>query len=109
MLSFLSLPDLIRSKETEREKDWQDVAVLEEIHDNRLFNQVVADAGLGPDVTPHVLRQTAVTWMLMDGYDVVTTPLPSFLRSGGSAFCLTLRLDRRSVPIAAVAQDAAVA
>ena len=43
------------------------------------------------------------------GYDVVTTPLPSFLRSGGSAFCLTLRLDRRSVPIAAVAQDAAVA
>jgi N-dimethylarginine dimethylaminohydrolase len=34
------------------------------------------------------------------GYDVVTTPLPSFLRSGGSAFCLTLRLDRRSVPTA---------
>ena len=30
------------------------------------------------------------------GYEVVTTPLPSFLRSGGSAFCLTLRLDRRS-------------
>jgi N-dimethylarginine dimethylaminohydrolase len=43
------------------------------------------------------------------GYDVVTTPLPSFLRSGGSAFCLTLRLDRRSVPLAAVARDAAVA
>jgi N-dimethylarginine dimethylaminohydrolase len=30
------------------------------------------------------------------GYHVVTTPLPSFLRSGGSAFCLTLRLDLRS-------------
>jgi len=30
------------------------------------------------------------------GYTVVATPLPSFLRSGGSAFCLTLRLDRRS-------------
>ena len=30
------------------------------------------------------------------GYRVRTTPLPSFLRSGGSAFCLTLRLDRRS-------------
>jgi N-dimethylarginine dimethylaminohydrolase len=43
------------------------------------------------------------------GYDVVTTPLTSFLRSGGSAFCLTLRLDRRSFPLAAVAQDAAVA
>lgn len=34
------------------------------------------------------------------GYEVVTTPLPSFLRSGGSAFCLTLRLDRRSDPLA---------
>jgi N-dimethylarginine dimethylaminohydrolase len=30
------------------------------------------------------------------GYRVRTTPLGSFLRSGGSAFCLTLRLDRRS-------------
>jgi len=30
------------------------------------------------------------------GYRAVTTPLPSFLRSGGSAFCLTLRLDRQS-------------
>ena len=30
------------------------------------------------------------------GYRVVATPLASFLRSGGSAFCLTLRLDRSS-------------
>jgi N-dimethylarginine dimethylaminohydrolase len=30
------------------------------------------------------------------GYRVITTPLRSFLRSGGSAFCLMLRLDRRS-------------
>jgi N-dimethylarginine dimethylaminohydrolase len=35
------------------------------------------------------------------GYRVHATPLGSFLRSGGSAFCLTLRLDRRS------AQDSA--
>jgi N-dimethylarginine dimethylaminohydrolase len=35
------------------------------------------------------------------GYRVVKTPLPSFLRSGGSAFCLTLRLDRQSVPLSA--------
>jgi hypothetical protein len=41
-LAFLSLPDLIRSKETERETDWQDVAGLEEIHDARLLNQVTA-------------------------------------------------------------------
>jgi N-dimethylarginine dimethylaminohydrolase len=30
------------------------------------------------------------------GYHVVTTPLCSFLRSGGSAFCLSLRLDHLS-------------
>jgi N-dimethylarginine dimethylaminohydrolase len=30
------------------------------------------------------------------GYRLATTPLPSFHRSGGSAFCLTLRLDRDS-------------
>ncbi len=41
------------------------------------------------------------------GYRIVATPLPSFLRSGGSAFCLTLRLDRRSVATAAA--DRAVA
>ncbi len=40
------------------------------------------------------------------GYRVVTTPLPSFLRSGGSAFCLTLHLNRRS---AAATGQAAVA
>jgi hypothetical protein len=33
------------------------------------------------------------------GYRVVKTPLPSFLRSGGSAFCLTLRLDRQTEAI----------
>jgi N-dimethylarginine dimethylaminohydrolase len=43
------------------------------------------------------------------GYGVVTTPLPSFLRSGGSAFCLTLRLDRRSAPVSATAHNVAVA
>jgi N-dimethylarginine dimethylaminohydrolase len=30
------------------------------------------------------------------GYGVVTVPLDAFLASGGSAFCLTLRLDRES-------------
>jgi hypothetical protein len=41
-LAFLSLPDLIRSKETERETDWQDIAFLEEFHDARLFAQAAA-------------------------------------------------------------------
>jgi predicted nucleotidyltransferase len=34
-LNFLGLPDLIRSKETERDDDWSDVRLLEEILDNR--------------------------------------------------------------------------
>jgi N-dimethylarginine dimethylaminohydrolase len=42
------------------------------------------------------------------GYRVVTTPLPSFLRSGGSAFCLTLRLDCGS-DVGAAEKGAAVA
>jgi N-dimethylarginine dimethylaminohydrolase len=43
------------------------------------------------------------------GYRVVATPLTSFLRSGGSAFCLTLRLDRQSVPFTAARDPGAVA
>jgi N-dimethylarginine dimethylaminohydrolase len=42
------------------------------------------------------------------GYQVIPTPLPSFLRSGGSAFCLTLRLDRHS-RAGAVREDAPAA
>jgi N-dimethylarginine dimethylaminohydrolase len=41
------------------------------------------------------------------GYRVVATPLDAFLRSGGSAFCLTLRLDQRSARMSAVADVAA--
>jgi hypothetical protein len=37
VLPFLGLPDLIRSKETERSSDWQDVALLEEILDARVL------------------------------------------------------------------------
>jgi N-dimethylarginine dimethylaminohydrolase len=42
------------------------------------------------------------------GYEVKVTQLPSFLRSGGGAFCLTLRLDWQS-HVGAVAGNAAVA
>jgi hypothetical protein len=34
-IGFLSLSDLLRSKETERESDWLDIALLEEIQDAR--------------------------------------------------------------------------
>jgi N-dimethylarginine dimethylaminohydrolase len=43
------------------------------------------------------------------GYRVVATPLSSFLRSGGAAFCLTLRLDWRSGDVDTRADDAAAA
>jgi integrase len=33
------------------------------------FRAVVKDAGLGPDVTPHVLRHTAATWLMQAGTD----------------------------------------
>lgn len=36
-IAFLGLPDLIRSKETERDADWQDVTVLEDFLDSRLL------------------------------------------------------------------------
>jgi N-dimethylarginine dimethylaminohydrolase len=42
------------------------------------------------------------------GYRVIETPLASFLRSGGAAFCLTLRLDWRSAQ-ADVAVDSVAA
>jgi hypothetical protein len=40
-VNFLSIDDLIRSKETERESDWQDIALLEEIRDARLFKNAL--------------------------------------------------------------------
>jgi hypothetical protein len=43
LLSFLALPDLIRSKETERAVDWQDIAILEEFLDARMLAR--ADSG----------------------------------------------------------------
>ena len=48
-------------------------------------------------------------WLEKRGYRVVVIPLGSFLRSGGAAFCLTLRLDGRSArnPLAADAEVAA--
>lgn len=39
-LPFLGLADLVRSKETERAKDWDDIVYLEEIQDARLHAQL---------------------------------------------------------------------
>lgn len=37
---------------------------------DKAFANVVADAGLGEDVTPHVLRHTAATWLMQAGVDM---------------------------------------
>jgi integrase len=37
---------------------------------DKAFANVVADAGLGHDVTPHVLRHTAATWLMQAGTDL---------------------------------------
>lgn len=52
-LPFLSLPDLIRSKETERQTDWQDIAFLEEFLDARLL----AQASTQPDALVTAIAQ----------------------------------------------------
>lgn len=44
-VSFISLPDLLRSKETEREGDWLDISLLEEIQDARHLVAVTTKAG----------------------------------------------------------------
>jgi hypothetical protein len=44
-LSYLALPDLIRSKETERDDDWNDVRLLEEILDSRHLSGATDAAG----------------------------------------------------------------
>jgi N-dimethylarginine dimethylaminohydrolase len=51
----------------------------------------------------HLRRQ-----LVERGYRVTTTPLSAFLRSGGAAFCLTLRLDWQS-HVGAIENSAAVA
>lgn len=45
-VAFVSLDDLLRSKETEREGDWLDIALLEEIRDARLLAQATDANGV---------------------------------------------------------------
>lgn len=53
-LAFLSLPDLIRSKETERDKDWHDVETLEEFLGERAAVQVTRGLAKLVDALAHV-------------------------------------------------------
>jgi hypothetical protein len=67
-LAFLALADLIRSKETERETDWQDVAGLEEIHDGRLLRQVTAGTTAVDQALAQLRSRRGLESFLQGGY-----------------------------------------
>jgi hypothetical protein len=68
VLPFLALPDLIRSKETERNSDWQDVALLEEILDARLLGQARAGILDRPSTLARVRSRIGFENYLQEGY-----------------------------------------
>jgi hypothetical protein len=67
-LAFLSLPDLIRSKETERETDWQDVAGLEEIQDGRLLHGLTTGTLSAVDALAGVRSRRGLESFLQAGH-----------------------------------------
>ena len=61
---FLGLGDLIRSKETERARDWDDVSYLEESQDARLHARCAAGAiGLAEALLPLRTRRRFDTYL----------------------------------------------
>jgi hypothetical protein len=91
-LAFLSLADLIKSKETERESDWRDIEALEEVLDERNFG-ALDDS---PESRVHLLRnlrsrrgmRRAMTSRLLDNREVVRRALADSTHPGTAAFLL---------------------
>jgi hypothetical protein len=67
-LSFLSLHDLIRSKETERETDWQDIGFLEEFLDAHLLAQALAGTESLVSVVSQVRSRRGFESLLQRGF-----------------------------------------
>jgi hypothetical protein len=67
-ITFLGLADLIRSKETEREADWQDVAVLERFLDARLLASARSDTIPAAEALASLRSQTGLLAYLEAGY-----------------------------------------
>lgn len=67
-VAFLGLADLIRSKETERDTDWQDVAVLEQLLDARLLAGVRAGSVSANEALASLRSQTGLLGYLEAGY-----------------------------------------
>jgi hypothetical protein len=68
-LPFLSLTDLIRSKETERAKDWDDISYLEEFLDARLHARCAAgNIGLAEALAHIRSRRGFDTYLAENGF-----------------------------------------
>jgi hypothetical protein len=67
-VTFLGLSDLIRSKETERDADWQDVAALEQFLDSRLLAGVRSGAVAAEEALASLRSQTGLLGYLEAGF-----------------------------------------
>lgn len=73
----VQLPGRIRSRVARwQAMDGHDVSHVIHYHGQRIakmkraWAKVVKEAGLGPDVTPHVLRHTCASWLLWEGKSI---------------------------------------
>jgi hypothetical protein len=106
-VSFLSIPDLIKSKETERESDWQDIALLEEIQDGRNH----ASLGSSPDSHHRLLvglrsrrgMDRVIENRLVEDHDTVVNAVAACTHPATYAFLFPLAPDAQpaalSIPI----------
>jgi hypothetical protein len=106
-VAFLSIPDLLKSKETERESDWQDIALLEEVQDARNH----ASVGTAPDSLGQLLANLrsrrgmdrASDLRLLDDRDVVEKAVASCSHPATYAFLFPIAPDshhnRLAVPV----------
>jgi hypothetical protein len=101
-MSFLSLPDLIRSKETEREKDWQDVAVLEEFLDARRLAELKSGSPMAPEALSGIRSrrgfETALRKDLLADPRVVEQAVAAALLAITQAFLLPYAPEMGAVP-----------
>ncbi len=68
MISFVGLEDLIRAKETERDADWQDIAVLEQFLDARWLAQARSHRASAADALRCLRSQAGFLGYLDAGY-----------------------------------------
>jgi hypothetical protein len=101
-LSFLSLPDLIRSKETERDTDWLDVAVLEEFLDARFLSRVGSESTAVLEALSSIRSrrgfETALQNNLLTDHHVVEQALAAARLSITQAFLLPCAPDTTELP-----------